>query len=428
MLKSIALTNFRAYPNTGKIPLNKLNIFLGANNAGKSTFASAIEVFFRSGTASGGRTPLRFEEMPSFASFDSVLRKHWSPKEARPKEFILDYEVDAGESLARMSFTYKSGEIENSPVASRIEFDLPKSKIVMTLEGGKGASAYGVKIDSKTLSAQQLMFSGFIPFPMYRGGNDKAWQDLPRKFFEVPGLRTHGRLEIVNPSRPVPRSVYVLDDPNLGADDRDFLSYLISTFGSSDEGDVRVKKLIIENLQILGLATDFDVATISKKTSTKIVALRVSPSNKRQKVTIADVGFGMSQALPLVVQDARLSGGVLIAYQPEVHLHPLAQSRLADIFVNSISRGNQVFVETHSPDLILRLQLLISEGKIKPSDVSVFCFENSGGASRIDIVNFGNSGSPSIKWPSGFLDTSVSIARELAGSRMRAGAKPSHGK
>jgi hypothetical protein len=427
MLKSIALKNFRAYPDTGTIPLNKLNIFLGANNAGKSTFASAIEVFFRSGAASGGGTPLRLEEMPSFASFDSVLRKHWSPKEARPKEFSLTYEVGAGVSSAHMSFTYKSGDVESSPVIDRIVYDLPKSKIIMALESGRSSHTYSVKIDSRTLNSQQLIFSGFIPFPVYRGGNDKAWQDLPRRFFEVPALRTHGRLEIVNPSRPVPRSAYVLEDPNLGSDDRDFLSYLISTFGSTEQDDVKVKNLIVQNLRILGLATGFDVATISKKTSTKIVALMVSPSNKRQKVTIADVGFGMSQALPLVVQDARLSGGVLIAYQPEVHLHPLAQSRLADIFVKSVGRGNQVFVETHSPDLILRLQFLISEGKINPSDVSVFCFENSGGSSRIDIVNFGKSGSPSIKWPAGFLDTSLSIARELAGSRMKSAPKPSHG-
>lgn len=419
MLRSIALTNFRAYRDTGDIPLNKLNILLGANNAGKTTFASAVEVYFRSLSARGLGSPLRLEEISSLTSFDAILRKHWSPKESRPKEFILSYGLGTKKTPQKVTLTYQEGGVDNAPAAHLIEYDLATSKVSLKLESRKGAPSYSMKVGSKTASARELIFSGLVPFPMLFEPNDKLWQELPQRFFQSPSFRRHQPLEIVNPSRPVPRSAYVLDDPNLGVDDRDLLSYLVAVFSSDDEGDVAVKNLIIKNLDTLGLATDFEVATISKKTSTKIISLKVSPSNKRQKVTIADVGFGLSQVLPLVVKDARLKGGALIAYQPEVHLHPRAQSRLADLFVESVGRGNQVFVETHSPDLILRLQLLISSGKISATDVSVFCFENSGGASHIDIVNFGDNGAPTMKWPAGFLDTSLSLARELAGARAR---------
>ena len=418
MLRSIALTNFRAFKDTGDIPLNKINVFLGANNAGKTSFASAIEAYFRSLSSHGGVSPLRLDEMSSLTSFDAILRKHWSPREARPTEFSMSYKFGTEKAISRVTLKYRASEIDNTPVAHSIDYDLPKSRISLSLKSSKGTLNYSLKVDSSSAPARELFFSSLIPFPAAHERDEKLWNELPHQFMETPGFRRRLSLEVVNPSRPVPRSAYVLDDANLSKDDRDLLSYLVGVFGSSDPEDARVRGLIIQNLGTLGLATDFDVETISKKTSARIVSLRVSPSNKRQKVSIADVGFGLSQVLPLVVKDARLNKGALIAYQPEVHLHPRAQSRLADIFVDSLARGNQVFVETHSPDLVLRLQLLISTGKLAAKDLSVFCFENSGGASKIEIVNFADSGAPSMRWPAGFLDTSLSLARELSGSRI----------
>jgi predicted ATPase len=425
MLRSIALTNFRAYRDTGDIPLNKLNIFLGANNAGKTTFASAIEVYFRSLVARGLDSPLRLDEISSLTSFDSILRKHWSPQEPRPKEFVLGYGIGTTKDQVKVTIGYREGGVDNSPIAHAIHYEFEKTKISLNLESRKGSPSYSVEMGHRSASARELIFSGLIPFPALFEASDKLWQEIPRRLIQLSAFRRHQSLEIVNPSRPVPRSAYVLDDPNLGVDDRDLLSYLVSIFNSDDPADVGIKNLIINSLDTLGLAKNFEVATISKKTSTKIVSLKVSPTNKRQKVTIADVGFGLSQVLPLVVKDARLNKGVLIAYQPEVHLHPRAQSRLADIFAESVGRGNQVFVETHSPDLILRLQLLISTGKISASDVSVFCFENSAGSTNIEIVNFEKGGAPLMKWPAGFLDTSLSLARELAGARAKI-SSPNH--
>lgn len=422
MLKSVRLENYRAYKDTGEIKLNKLNIFLGANNAGKTSFASAIEVFARSAVGRGQKSPLVLAEMPSLATFDSVLRKHWSPREARPREFGLTFSFGDDSSIATVAIAFSSSGDDNSPVANRIEYRLPRWSASLKLESVKGSQKYSIRAGRLKGDPQEIMFSGLVPFPMAFGkGVSKTWMELPQRFYSSKIFRDMRQLEIVNPSRPVPRSVYVLDDPNLGVDDKDLLSYLINVFSSSEKADVKVRDLIIRNLDVLGLATDFDVTTISKKTSSKIVALRVSPSNKRQKVTIADVGFGLSQVLPLVVKDARLKNGVLIAYQPEVHLHPRAQSRLADIFVKSVARGNQVFIETHSPDLILRLQRLVVDGQIDANDVSVFCFENSGGSSNISIVDFTKSGAPSIKWPAGFLDTSLTLARDLANSRTSIG-------
>lgn len=422
MLTGIRLRNFRAYEDTGRIPLSKLNIFIGANNAGKSSFASAIELLFHTMAWRGDRQPLAISRMPALSSFDSVLRQHWGPNQARQSSFQLDYflaaDADADGEEGRFSVKFCRDAGDNSPVADLINYDTPESKIILARENRSDSRKYALKVDNVNHEAQDLFFNGLIPYPIDFEKNQKTWILLRRKLIKLGFFRDYRPFEVVSPSRPVPRSVYVLDDPHLVDEDKDLIAYLINLFGSSDSGDATIRERIKAGLNTLGLATDFDVSTVSKKTASKIVQLRVAPRNKRQKLTIADVGFGASQVLPLVVKDSRLENGVMIAYQPEVHLHPYAQSRLADVFVDSIGRGNQVFIETHSQDLILRLQLLISEGAIAPSDVSVFCFENTSSGSSIKLIDFKEGGVPKEGWPKGFLDTSIDLARKLAADRL----------
>jgi predicted ATPase len=408
------LKNYRAFKDTGDVRLKKLNVFIGANNAGKSSFLATIELLLR-GTASGGRSPLPVEEMPSMASFDSVLRKHWGPGEARPTQFQLSYRMGEGDAPeAAIAATFTSRSNDNVPVVSQLDYELNKKKVTLKRSA---RDEYSVHSGRTKLAEQNFFFSGLTPyFAKIRPGSP-AWKTLAPVFYSGHAFRDSVEFEVVNPNRPVPRSVYVIDDPNLGVDDRDLLSYLIDVFSSDQRKDVDIKSRINSSLNKLGLATSFDVALVSKRTASKVVSIRVAPKNKRQKVTIADVGFGISQVLPLIVKAARITKGCLVAYQPEVHLHPFAQSRLADLFVESVGRGNQVFVETHSPDLVLRLQSLIAENKISGADVAVYCFENAGGTSKIEQMEFTDSGMPKNKWPEGFLDTSFVLARELATSR-----------
>lgn len=75
-------------------------------------------------------------------------------------------------------------------------------------------------------------------------------------------------------------------------------------------------------------------------------------------VTIADVGFGVSQLLPVIVAGLRApEGSTLIFEQPEIHLHPKLQAKLADFFVCLVELGKRVIVETHSEHFINMLRL-----------------------------------------------------------------------
>jgi len=92
-------------------------------------------------------------------------------------------------------------------------------------------------------------------------------------------------------------------------------------------------------------------------------------------VNIADVGFGVSQTLPVVVALLASSAGQLVYLeQPEIHLHPRAQAAFADLLSAAAKRGSRVLVETHSALLIRAIQTLVAQGILSADDVALHWF------------------------------------------------------
>lgn len=111
----------------------------------------------------------------------------------------------------------------------------------------------------------------------------------------------------------------------------------------------------------LKLATSFDVRDIAKRLNLFEVDIRGAGRNTR--ANLADVGFGISQVLPVLVQGLLMRrGGIYLVQQPEIHLHPDAQAGLADFFIYLASYGVITVVETHSEYLLLRLRRRLAEG------------------------------------------------------------------
>lgn len=108
--------------------------------------------------------------------------------------------------------------------------------------------------------------------------------------------------------------------------------------------------------------------------------------NKKNGIwsTITDVGFGISQFLPIIVADLQLGqNSTLYIAQPEIHLHPKVQAQLADYLVNRIRDDKkQYIIETHSEYLINRIRLAICEEKIAENLVSTVYIENNGNTAK----------------------------------------------
>jgi predicted ATPase len=133
-----------------------------------------------------------------------------------------------------------------------------------------------------------------------------------------------------------------------------------------------VEEYIASWLKHLNLIDSFEVKEI--KDGSNIYQVLVRRNHSSALVPITDVGFGVSQILPVITLCYYVpEGSTLIIEQPEIHLHPMVQSRLADIFIDVAQKRNlQLIIESHSEHLLRRLQLHIAKKEIPAEDVSLY--------------------------------------------------------
>ncbi|WP_029406969.1 DUF3696 domain-containing protein [Thiomicrorhabdus sp. Milos-T2] len=129
--------------------------------------------------------------------------------------------------------------------------------------------------------------------------------------------------------------------------------------------------------------------------------------NNNHVTDAGSIGVGISQVLPVVVYACDKKTSFFAVEQPELHLHPRAQSPLGDLFIeNSLDeQSKKTFViETHSEHIVLRLLRRIREHVITPNHVSVLYVQNINGCSEVKELRIDDEGDFIDEWPNGFFD------------------------
>lgn len=129
-------------------------------------------------------------------------------------------------------------------------------------------------------------------------------------------------------------------------------------------------------------------------------------------VSLTDVGYGLSQLLPFIVQAFAEQDQIITIEQPEVHIHPRLQADLGDLIVASFKRpyNNQFIIETHSEHLMLRFQKLVRDRTIRPADISILYVKRGPDGSTVTQIRLDNDGTFLDSWPGGFFPERI---REL---------------
>jgi len=209
----------------------------------------------------------------------------------------------------------------------------------------------------------------------------------------LPGLRG-------NPERTYPVTTI---GPRFPGTFENYAASLIDHWGS--DSSERIKDLGA-GLRMLGLTWKVE----AKRVDDIQVELRVGrmphpkPGGAHDLVSIADVGFGVSQTLPVVVALlAAQPGQLLYIEQPEIHLHPRAQVAMARLLVDAAKRGVRVVAETHSSLLLLGVQALVAEGVVDPKLVGLnwFLRDKKDGITRIQTAELDEAGRFG-DWPEDF--------------------------
>jgi len=216
--------------------------------------------------------------------------------------------------------------------------------------------------------------------------------------------------EYVGPLRAQPARFYLREVPSAPQDPmgKDAAVVLLD-WKSRDKDKYRLVQEALRQLELAEVA-------YPRESAEELLSLRVRPFEHKERVGLADVGFGVSQVLPVLVADVRLpDGGTLLVNQPEVHLHPSSQALLGDYFVNRLGPRSYV-IETHSEYLLTRLRLLVAKGRLDPAKVAVYFFDggrNPEGVPAVHQIEFGKDGAY-IGAPNEFFKTYYQDAFDIA--------------
>ena len=186
------------------------------------------------------------------------------------------------------------------------------------------------------------------------------------------------------------------------------------------KGHRKLELYVADWLQRLGLVRALRVAEV--RDGSGIYQVLVQQSARAAWVPITDVGFGVSQVLPvLTLCFAAPEGSTLILEQPEIHLHPKVQAGLADVFIDAIKvRKIQIIVKSHSEHFLQRLLRRVAESSFEVENASLcFCDLGPTGSTlkHLDLDMFGQIRN----WPSEFFGDPLgeSLATATAGQQKR---------
>ena len=202
------------------------------------------------------------------------------------------------------------------------------------------------------------------------------------------------------------------------------LADLLFEMSQDRQGHLQNERLdkINDDLKLLGIKYELRLSRLQNenKTPSNIFSL-VLVDRQGVEANVRDVGFGISQVLPIVVQSRLSKKQMLLIEQPEIHLHPAHQAELGDLFIRSAlgEQRNTFLLETHSEHLILRILRRIREttekGKpsdpdippIRPEDVSVLYVQPSKNGARVIEIPVTEDGDFARNWPGGFFSERV---------------------
>jgi predicted ATPase len=154
-------------------------------------------------------------------------------------------------------------------------------------------------------------------------------------------------------------------------------------------------------LKELGLIDRFEVRPLSK--GGKLFQVWITRQPGAAEALITDVGFGVSQILPVIALCYYVPmGSVVVLEQPEIHLHPAVQAGLADVFIDAVkTRQIQLIIESHSEHLLRRLQRRVAEEQIQADQAALYFTQTRAGESELMPLELDMFGMIQ-NWPAGF--------------------------
>ena len=177
--------------------------------------------------------------------------------------------------------------------------------------------------------------------------------------------------------------------------------------------DVTLNEALGEWLSWFGLAEEVVIDEDFRDAN----SIKVKPIGLEKEVSLASVGVGVSQSLePIIDCLISESGQLILLEQPELHLHPALQKKMAEFLLVFAEHGRQIIVETHGEHVVTKLRTLAAEDTFNMNHQNIqllFAAKDDEGNTEYTSSEINQYGGVSEDWPDGFLDESAKSSREL---------------
>ena len=440
MFTEMRVRNFKSWSDSGPIRLAPVTGFFGTNSSGKTSLLQALLLLKQTAESVDRRQVLNLGDDRSHMQLgvmtdiiynhdeDSLLNFEFSWHD---RELAKALSRDLPETESRsdgFSFSTEIGlDRKNGPYVEQFSYTAAKmsARYLRTTTNQKYNLLVCMNGNEEYLQRHPgRPLSGFPPPVRYYGFPDTVFarfqnSDFLSYFPEALEYLLDG-LYYLGPLRQRPQRLYEWQGSvpsGVGISGRRAIEALLASQHlpkiarrPDRKGRVvrnyTIRSVVQHWLRELQLAESFNIEPMVPDVGRYRVMIK--PASHAAEVLLPDVGFGISQVLPVLVLLACVpEDSIVVLEQPELHLHPSVQSGLADIILETARvRRAQIIVESHSEHLLMRIQRRIAEEEYAKDNVALYFCSNTDGRSRIERLQLDKYGRIA-NWP-----------REFFGDRM----------
>ena len=423
MITELKAHNFKSWQATGEIRFAPLTGFFGANNSGKTSILQLLLLLKQTAEQQPPEwnEPLYFGDGGSpvnLVDFDTVIHLHNLTVDLG---ITLSWKLTEGKQIAGYSadsLSFSTNIIKNLEQSElrdfRYKLDYGPTFGIDWTSQENPVTPRGYLIGRR--EHMTISRNAYVdPFRCYGIVNPAVYED-PFLDLQTAFENLFSRVRYLGPRREDPRHSYSWRSSHpkdVGQRGQNMIASILS-------GRVRllsVEEQILNWLQQLELIDSYDLHPTSGGSEYDFL---IKQYKNGPEVRFTDIGFGVSQVLPLIAQCYYApEGSILILENPEAHLHPKAQSELADVFIDVVKNRNiQIILESHSEHLLLRLMRRIAEEEISEKQTAFhFCKIEDGNsqAEQLKVDEYGNISN----WPKNFFGDEMGDVVEKTKAEMK---------
>lgn len=446
-IKSVKLENFKCFEDLPQLDFGRITLITGANSAGKSSLMYSIL-----GLLQSDNFPFQFTVNGKYVEMGSFLDMIYRHDDDR--DIIIDLNVEKNGVPYMVKTILSKPEHGTQPVVATFTCSADYFDISLTrrFEDGRVYYLMDLRYDSALNESAKRKsdlfvenFRNIVPQEGLKPGEMEEMLNVLRSWVKPisttsvkveesdNGLMTDDRnvsfamsmvlsdvselfislnsnLNFVTSFRTPASRTYLettLKDGKVKSSGEGFVMELLNW----RDKDRKKYEAIIEQLRKLGVLYDIE----PKRLDGGNFQVDIKVRKDGVFTNLSDVGFGVSQLLPIIVANMELGDeSTLMVAQPEIHMHPSVQANLGDYYIHQINNSKKNYViETHSEYLLNRLRLGIAKGTLRTNDIRVYYINQTDGKTIVHQIKFCKNGQ--IKGaPEDFFETYMMDVMNLA--------------